>query len=255
MPDQISVRNERDSEPVGALDVPEVGLADLVVPSTDDDGYFEDENWRPDPLAQYGTVDTSDTGGGGAHGSIADASPVFAEARAMNLLVAARALDPEDDSVGEELVTLPQGSVSVTGSTRTVADGRQDIEVALKRLAEDPIVLGGPTPEQRVAAQEYDQDSYEGRAGTRSYAGRRFAPLGGGETGGDGRRAAGSSSTSSTKPGEDKGSKSGNPASSSESNTEGTTPSDNAASTTASTTGGSPASGGRQRGGARRSSE
>lgn len=140
----------------GALDVPTTDIADLVRPA--EGAYFEDENHRPEALYQYGTVDTSDTSGG-AHQSVAEVSPVFAEARARNLLAAARALDPEDDGVGAEMVTLPQGAVTVTGTVKTADEGRADIEGALKRLADNPIGLGGPSPSQQEAAEEAEDTS------------------------------------------------------------------------------------------------
>lgn len=133
-----------------ALDV------DLDAAYTKPVGYFENEDYRPDPLSQYGTLDTSDTAGG-AHQSIREISPVFEEARVANLQTAARALDP-DDPTPEELVVLPAGSVTVTGSARTAEDGRGDIERALKRAAENPIELGAAGPEAQKAAEDTSDD-------------------------------------------------------------------------------------------------
>jgi hypothetical protein len=141
-----------DSAPK-ALDVPTTDVADLIGLNTD--GYYEDENFRPDPLLQYGTVDTSDTGGG-AHQDVAEVSPVFAHARAQNLATAARALDPEDPTPAE-LVTLPTGSVTVTGSVRTAEEAREEIAAKLRDQAENPVLLGGPTEQQRVAAEEREE--------------------------------------------------------------------------------------------------
>lgn len=140
----------------GALDVPTTDRSDLVQPAPD--RYLEDESYVPNPYFQYGTVDTSDTAGG-AHQSVAEVSPVFAMSRVNNLLTAARALDPEDDGVGAEMVTLPQGAVTVTGTTKTADEGRDDIAGALRRLSEDPLLLGGPTEQQKLAAEEAEDTS------------------------------------------------------------------------------------------------
>lgn len=123
-----------------------------VLVTTNKDGYFESEDHRPSPLFQYGTLDTSDTAGG-AHQRVEEVAPVFEVARRQNLATAARALDPEDTEVPAELVTLPTGSVTVTGSTRTADEAKEEIASALASAAEDPLVLGGPTEEQRKAAE------------------------------------------------------------------------------------------------------
>lgn len=133
-----------------ALDVPTTDIEDLV--TVNKDGYYEDENHRPEPLYQYGTLDTSDTAGG-AHQNVKEISPVFEEARLTNLATAAKALDPEDPTPAE-LVTLPTGSVTVTGSVRTAEEARDEIAAQLKAAADDPFVLGGPGEQQRLAAEE-----------------------------------------------------------------------------------------------------
>jgi hypothetical protein len=148
--------NATSDERRGALDVPTTNYDDLV--TVNQEGYFEDENHRPEPLYQYGTVDTSDTGGA-AHQSVAEVSPVFEEARVRNLVTAARALDPDDDGVGSEMVILPEGSVTVTGSTKSVDDARAEIEGKLKSLADEPVVLGAAGPQQRAAAEEAEDTS------------------------------------------------------------------------------------------------
>lgn len=127
-------------------------MADALI-QANKDGYFESEDHRPEPLYQYGTLDTSDTAGG-AHQRIEEVSPVFEISRRQNLAVAARALDPADTEVPAELVTLPTGSVTVTGSTRTSEEAKEEIASALRSAAEDPLVVGGPTEEQRKAAEE-----------------------------------------------------------------------------------------------------
>jgi hypothetical protein len=112
-----------DSSAPKALDVPTTDVNDLVKPNTE--GYYEQEDWRPEPLYQYGTLDTSDTAGA-AHQSVAEVSPVFQEARARTLVTAARALDPEDDGVGEEMVTLPTAAQGGRGGRgRRRPEGRE----------------------------------------------------------------------------------------------------------------------------------
>src|SRR5689334_8684001 len=128
----------------GALDVPELNAADLIKPNPD--GYFEDEGFRPDPLYQYVNLDTSDTAGG-AHQRIEEVSPIFAAARIQNLNAAAKALDPENDSVPAELVTL-------RSSDKTVERAKEELAGVIRRAAENPVLLGGPTAEQQKAAQE-----------------------------------------------------------------------------------------------------
>lgn len=155
-----------------AIDVPTDDVDELVRPA---DGAYAEENedHRPNAMFQYGTVDTTEHGG--ALTDPAEVSPVFARARAANLLGAARALDP-DDPTPEELVTLPQGAVTVVGTTKTADDGRDDIEAALRRMADEPVELGGLTQAQRDAAEERDDD--EPRSTTSRPAASAPAPAG-----------------------------------------------------------------------------
>lgn len=115
-------------------------------------GYFEREDYRPDPFAVRGNVDTTDTAG--TVPDVREVSHVFDEARARNMQVAARALDPNDATVPEELVTLPQGQVTVVGTTKTADEGREDVVRAVNAVAEHPVEIGGLTPAQQVAAEE-----------------------------------------------------------------------------------------------------
>lgn len=75
-----------------------------------------------------GTIDTSGTAGK-AHGKIEASSQVFVEARRQALEDAKKALDPEDDSVPESAVILPQAEPE---GIRTVAKAR--IDAALEDL-------------------------------------------------------------------------------------------------------------------------
>lgn len=149
MAETTTVKTEKSEG--GALDVPTTNMADLVRPV--EGGYMEDQDHRPEPTAQYGTMDTSDTAGG-AQNSIEEIAPIFRAARAQNMIAAARALDPDDEDVPAEMVTLPQATVTVTGSARTADEGRRDVANALRKLADSPIQLGGPSPEAERAGQE-----------------------------------------------------------------------------------------------------
>jgi hypothetical protein len=117
-------------------------------------GYMEENTTRPEPFYQYGTIDTSGTGGGTP--DMSEVSPVFLEARANALVTAARALDPSDPSVPRELVTLPGDADNRDEAKDTLLGAAQD-------AVENPIEVGGLTPAQREAAEEYD-DSEGGRA-------------------------------------------------------------------------------------------
>lgn len=121
-------------------------------------GYSEDNpNHKIDPFAQTGTLDTSGTSGG-AQDSIRDVSPVFDMARAENLKAAARALDP-DDPTPSELVILPQGEVTVTGTVKTAEEGKEDVLREVRKLQENPVEVGGPTKSQQEAAEDTSRES------------------------------------------------------------------------------------------------
>lgn len=125
--------------------------AELV--AVDTDAYFENEEYVPDPLHQYGTLDTSDTAGG-AHQDIREISPTFEAARAQNLRTAVRALDPDDPEVGEDLVVLPQNE-------RTADDGRRAVERSVKALIDNPVKLGAVGPNAAAAAEEREDADNE----------------------------------------------------------------------------------------------
>jgi hypothetical protein len=110
--------------------------AERVVPG----GYMESENHVPNPFFQYGNLETTDLGSTPS-AQMAAISPVFAQARAANLEQAARALDPNDPTPSN-LVVLPESVVTVQGSVRTADDAKDEIYGELRRLAEEPIVLG-----------------------------------------------------------------------------------------------------------------
>lgn len=140
--DALDARNA-DSDPshyARLSEEPQAGLGDLVTMV----GYSEDENHRPDPMFQYGTVDTSDTSGG-AQSRIQEVSPVFDVARAQNLETAARALDPKDPTPSE-LVVLP-----AEANTAEIATDR--LHAAVAELKDNPVEIGGLTREQKLAAE------------------------------------------------------------------------------------------------------
>lgn len=136
------------------------GLGDVVdSPVTKIVGYSEDNPSHViDPFAQSGTVDTSDTSGT-ANNSIREVSPVFDIARAQNLQLAARALDPNDLSVPEELVVLPAAVVTVQGTTKTAEEGKLSVLNAVRDIAENPVEIGGLSPAQKEAAEDTSGDA------------------------------------------------------------------------------------------------
>ena len=95
--------------------------------------YVEDENFVPEPTAQYGTLDTSGTAGS-AHGKIEEVSPVFAVADQQNAVQAAKAIDPKDDSVHPSLVVVPDSDRSRDDAVKAVnekAKAAKSTKVAL----------------------------------------------------------------------------------------------------------------------------
>jgi hypothetical protein len=95
-----------------------------------------------------------------------EVSSVFAEAEANNLVIAARALDPNDPTPAE-LVVLPEASVIVNGSARTAEEAREEVFASIRAKQENPTVLGtssaaasaalGTAPED-AEGQETDED-------------------------------------------------------------------------------------------------
>lgn len=85
-----------------------------------------------DHTAMMGTLDTTDTG---AHGTAAlrDLAPIFKVAHAYEMAVAARALDPDDDGVPEDLVQVSQGLTVVQGDPE--GDKKRVLENARKAQA------------------------------------------------------------------------------------------------------------------------
>lgn len=93
--------------------------------------------YRPDPAAQVGTYDTTDTAGTSARfGKIEDTAPVFALSRAADLAWALRAMDVEDTEVPQNLVQTSPGLTVNRGDpdedrrriTEAAARNRQQLE-------------------------------------------------------------------------------------------------------------------------------
>lgn len=93
--------------------------------------YQENPDHVPDPFFQNGTVSTSDTAAH-SNNNVATVSPVFEEGRINSLLVAERAIDPEDDTPAE-LVVLPEGLITVSNTAKTADEGREDVRRALSK--------------------------------------------------------------------------------------------------------------------------
>jgi hypothetical protein len=151
----------------------------LDAPVTKVVGYFEREDYVPDPYAQRGQVDTTDTAG--TVPDVNEVSHVFAEARARNMQTAARALDPNDPSVPEELVTLPQGQVTVVGTVKTADEGREDVVRAVQGYVDNPVEIGGLTPAQQLAAEDTSDSSTQDADNTED-PGKTEAKKQGGQT-------------------------------------------------------------------------
>lgn len=105
-------------------------------------GYVESEDHVPNPLFQYGTLDTSDTAAASAGELMFTTSPVFEVGRARTMLAAARALDPDDTEVSAELVTLPSGGVQMWGTSKTADEGREEVLRAAAYYEQNPVHVG-----------------------------------------------------------------------------------------------------------------
>lgn len=129
--------------------------------------YVEDEDFVPDPTHQFGTLDTSGTAGA-AHSDINEITPIFKVARAKELEVAEKALDPDDDSVPTSQVTLPKGAF-VTHDDPEAAKER--VLAAAKAVKKDPVVVGGPTPAQEEAEEKGDDKAAKAEAAQKKTSG------------------------------------------------------------------------------------
>lgn len=115
--------------------------------------YKEDDDFVPNPTDAFGTLDTSATAGA-AHGAVEAVTPIFEVAKAQEAIVAAKALDPEDDSVPASMVILPD-------SDRSFEDAKKAVEAAAKAAEENPVEVGGLNPFQRQAAETTGEEGQE----------------------------------------------------------------------------------------------
>lgn len=111
--------------------------------------YKESDDFVPDPTDAFGTLDTSATAGA-AHGRVEAVTPIFEVAKKQDAIAAAKALDPDDDSVPASLVVLPEGMVVREAGTQEAADR---VKAAGKNAKENPVEVGGPNPFQEEAAE------------------------------------------------------------------------------------------------------
>ena len=113
-----------------------------------DSKYQENENFVPEPTAQFGTLDTSGTAGV-AHSRLEEITPVFDVARKQEAKAAAAALDPEDDSVPASLVTLPD-------SNRTKDEAVETVKARAKAADKDEVTL---LSERKTLAQKQAEET------------------------------------------------------------------------------------------------
>jgi hypothetical protein len=130
--------------------------------------YFEDENYVPDPYAQYGTVHTSGTAGDDVHGSVHEVSPVFQIARTNAMVQAARALDP-DDPTPSDTVILPGANY------RTEEDARETVLAAARQHLEHPVELGMTDARRRAGLTGEEMAAEDARHGGHHH--RHEAPV------------------------------------------------------------------------------
>jgi hypothetical protein len=151
--------------------------------------YQEDENFVPEPTAQFGTLDTSGTAGA-AHSRIEEISPVFEVADALNAQAAAKAVEDGDFSQ----VILPTGQQLVTGDPDAAKEA-----VLAKAKDTEPVLVASSrkTPPLEDAEEEGDEAAAKAEAQqTQQGAGSRGTDGSGtGTTTGD----SGSGSGSGTK--------------------------------------------------------
>lgn len=144
------------------------------------DGYVEDPNFVPNVTDQFGTLDTSGTAGA-AHAQIEEITPVFEVARKQNLAQAARALDPNDDSVDASMVTLPQGQVMTVVDEEKI---KSDLQ-AKAEGADEPVQISAfRGPAQAAAAEEGPAAEAKAQAQTEQQGAGGGATDGGGSGGG-----------------------------------------------------------------------
>lgn len=115
--------------------------------------YKESDDHVPSPTDVYGTLDTSATAGA-ADSRIETVTPIHEVAKAQDAIVAAKALDPDDDSVDSSLVVLPQGMIiSESGE----GEAKERVSSLGQKASESPVEIGGLSPFQKQAAEGGDE--------------------------------------------------------------------------------------------------
>ena len=109
-------------------------------------GYVEDKDHVPNPTDMVSTFNTS---GLGAHQRIEEVSPIFEVDKVKTAEQIVAALDPKDTSVSSDRVLLPEATDDNETAKKTL------LEAAKERASQD-VVVGGPTPAEREAAEETD---------------------------------------------------------------------------------------------------
>jgi len=130
--------------------------------------YKESDDHIPDPTHQFGTVDTSGTAGM-ADSRIEEVTPIFDVAKQQDLVMAARALDPEDTDVSSSQVILP-------GDLRDQETAKEEVRRQAEALLAEPIEVGGPTAAQRAAAEEGPQAEEKAKAQRQSQGAGKAGP-------------------------------------------------------------------------------
>ena len=102
---------------------------------SDTERYQEDPDFVPNPADYTGTLDTSGTAGA-AHGKIEAVTPIFDIAKHQDLQTAAKALDPDDDTVSESSVVLP--TPVITTQAGGDADAARERILAKADASEEP---------------------------------------------------------------------------------------------------------------------
>ena len=116
--------------------------------------YQESDDHVPNPTDQYGTLDTSGTAGA-AHAKLEEITPVFEVASAQEAQVAAKAIDPKDESVHPSMVTMPDDKGrSRDEATKAVKDRAK----ATQDKADAGLAGTRTTPAQAEAAKSTKSD-------------------------------------------------------------------------------------------------
>lgn len=160
--------------------------------------YVENEDHVPNPADMVNWYNTSGTG---ASERIEEVSHVF-EADKVNVAKEIKAaLDPKDTSVPSNRVLLPDDHVDNETA-------KKELKEAAEARLKEGVVIGGPTPAAREAAEEDNRGDVQEEA-RKSYSGRTTTPVektGTGSksssSGSDSKSSSSSSSSSTSKSGD-----------------------------------------------------